>query len=87
MKSHDVINHSLILYTFPVAGTVLKRKKSFFDGQNPRNVWESEYTIVFKLTYGPKSVSKKFMSHTLFISLYDTNFFQACHAEHLRISV
>ena len=38
-------------------------------------VWETllEYTIVFKLTYGLKSVWKKILVIYTFLSLYDTN--------------
>ena len=48
------------------------------------NFWETflEYTIVHYCT-----LFEKDSCHYTFLSLYDTNFFQTCHAEHLRISV
>ena len=51
LTSHDVINLSLILYSFPVAGTFVKGKKQFSDRQSSWNFLGDKFKTVRIVNY------------------------------------
>ena len=51
LMSHDVINLSLILYSFPAAGTFVTGKKQFSDGQNSWNFLGDTFKTVRIVNY------------------------------------